>query len=193
MNARWKKGQKSGFQNDSFKIGINFVTGSWLRSPVRWPHPRPTGQLRVSCSSTWTSRRWHHLHLNLRGAVASFTCYGDTYNAIMAAFSQNSLVQQCCLFVGLFCYAYYSFVILLRHNLLISLHCNFVRMSEYGVELNRSLERFFVESRAIDLESLCIVAGEKVRAKAYLEVIRSANGYKKYSYVHCSYSLCSTV
>ena len=30
------------------------------------------------------------------------------------------------------------------------------------MELNRFLERFYVESRAIDMESLCIVAGEKV-------------------------------
>jgi exosome complex component RRP45 len=35
-------------------------------------------------------------------------------------------------------------------------------MTEYGVELNRFMERFFVESRAVDMESLCIVAGEKV-------------------------------
>ncbi|KXJ22400.1 exosome complex component RRP45 isoform X2 [Exaiptasia diaphana] len=36
------------------------------------------------------------------------------------------------------------------------------RMTEYGVELNRFMERFFIESRAVDMESLCIVAGEKV-------------------------------
>ncbi|EDO40802.1 predicted protein, partial [Nematostella vectensis] len=36
------------------------------------------------------------------------------------------------------------------------------RMSELGVELNRFVERFYIESRAIDTESLCIVAGEKV-------------------------------
>ncbi|XP_071787486.1 exosome complex component RRP45-like [Asterias amurensis] len=36
------------------------------------------------------------------------------------------------------------------------------RLSEYGVELNRLLEKCLKESRAVDLESLCIVAGEKV-------------------------------
>ncbi|XP_031564990.1 exosome complex component RRP45-like [Actinia tenebrosa] len=36
------------------------------------------------------------------------------------------------------------------------------RMTEYGIELNRFMERFFIESRAVDMESLCIVAGEKV-------------------------------
>ncbi|KAJ7357635.1 Exosome complex component RRP45 [Desmophyllum pertusum] len=36
------------------------------------------------------------------------------------------------------------------------------RTTEFGVELNRFMERFYVESRAIDVESLCIVAGEKV-------------------------------
>ncbi|PFX14581.1 Exosome complex component RRP45 [Stylophora pistillata] len=36
------------------------------------------------------------------------------------------------------------------------------RMTEFGTELNRFMERCYVESRAIDVESLCIVAGEKV-------------------------------
>jgi len=36
------------------------------------------------------------------------------------------------------------------------------RQTEFSVELNRCMERFYVESRAIDVESLCIVAGEKV-------------------------------
>lgn len=36
------------------------------------------------------------------------------------------------------------------------------RSTEFSVELNRFMERFYVESRAIDVESLCIVAGEKV-------------------------------
>ena len=36
------------------------------------------------------------------------------------------------------------------------------RMSEYGVEINRLIERCLKESRPIDVESLCIVAGEKV-------------------------------
>lgn len=35
-------------------------------------------------------------------------------------------------------------------------------MTEFGTELNRFMERCYVESRAIDVESLCIVAGEKV-------------------------------
>lgn len=38
----------------------------------------------------------------------------------------------------------------------------FFRMTEFGTELNRFMERCYVESRAIDVESLCIVAGEKV-------------------------------
>lgn len=36
------------------------------------------------------------------------------------------------------------------------------RSTEFSVELNRFMERFYVESQAIDVESLCIVAGEKV-------------------------------
>ncbi|KAJ8028494.1 Exosome complex component RRP45 [Holothuria leucospilota] len=36
------------------------------------------------------------------------------------------------------------------------------RMSSYGVELNRLLERSVRESKAVDTESLCIVVGEKV-------------------------------
>ncbi|XP_022099628.1 exosome complex component RRP45-like [Acanthaster planci] len=36
------------------------------------------------------------------------------------------------------------------------------RLSEYGVELNRLLERCLKDSRAVDMESLCVVAGEKV-------------------------------
>lgn len=36
------------------------------------------------------------------------------------------------------------------------------RTTEFSVELNRFMERFYVESRAVDVESLCIVAGEKV-------------------------------
>ncbi|XP_063970350.1 exosome complex component RRP45-like [Lytechinus pictus] len=36
------------------------------------------------------------------------------------------------------------------------------RLSDYGVELNRLLERTVKDSRALDVESLCIVAGEKV-------------------------------
>ncbi|XP_013408376.1 exosome complex component RRP45 [Lingula anatina] len=36
------------------------------------------------------------------------------------------------------------------------------RLSEYGVELNRLLERCIKDSRCIDTESLCIIAGEKV-------------------------------
>ncbi|XP_064608448.1 exosome complex component RRP45-like isoform X2 [Liolophura sinensis] len=36
------------------------------------------------------------------------------------------------------------------------------RLSDFGVELNRLLERCLKESRCIDTESLCIVAGEKV-------------------------------
>ncbi|XP_072171407.1 exosome complex component RRP45-like [Diadema setosum] len=36
------------------------------------------------------------------------------------------------------------------------------RLSDHGVELNRLLERTIKDSRAVDLESLCIVAGERV-------------------------------
>lgn len=36
-------------------------------------------------------------------------------------------------------------------------------LSDLGVHLNRLLEKFFKESRCVDLESLCIVAEEKVR------------------------------
>ncbi|WAQ99503.1 EXOS9-like protein, partial [Mya arenaria] len=36
------------------------------------------------------------------------------------------------------------------------------RLSDFGVEINRLLERCLKESRCIDTESLCIVAGEKV-------------------------------
>lgn len=36
------------------------------------------------------------------------------------------------------------------------------RMGDYGVEINRLVERCLKESRPIDVESLCIVAGEKV-------------------------------
>uniref|UniRef100_T1J3G9 Exosome complex component RRP45 n=1 Tax=Strigamia maritima TaxID=126957 RepID=T1J3G9_STRMM len=36
------------------------------------------------------------------------------------------------------------------------------RLSFYGVELNRLLEKCLQDSRCLDLESLCIVAGEKV-------------------------------
>ena len=36
------------------------------------------------------------------------------------------------------------------------------RMSEYGMEVNRLVERCLKESRPIDVESLCIIAGEKV-------------------------------
>lgn len=36
------------------------------------------------------------------------------------------------------------------------------RTTEFSTELNRFMDRCFVESRAIDVESLCIVAGEKV-------------------------------
>ena len=36
------------------------------------------------------------------------------------------------------------------------------RMSDFGVEINRLLERCLKESRCLDTESLCIVSGEKV-------------------------------
>lgn len=38
------------------------------------------------------------------------------------------------------------------------------RMSEFGREINRLIERCIVNSRAVDLESLCIVTGEKTWA-----------------------------
>ena len=36
------------------------------------------------------------------------------------------------------------------------------RLTDEGVEINRTLERCLKESRCLDLESLCIVSGEKV-------------------------------
>lgn len=52
------------------------------------------------------------------------------------------------------------------------LNCLISRMTEYGIELNRFMDRFFVESRAVDMESLCIVAGEKVKHdKAIITII----------------------
>ena len=60
----------------------------------------------------------------------------------------------------------YSFLSLLYSSLLF-------RTTEFSVELNRFMERFYVESRAIDVESLCIVAGEKV----YHIKIESILGY----------------
>jgi exosome complex component RRP45 len=36
------------------------------------------------------------------------------------------------------------------------------RMSDEGVEINRTLERCLKESRCLDLESLCIISEEKV-------------------------------
>lgn len=36
------------------------------------------------------------------------------------------------------------------------------RLSEYGIEVNRILERCLFDAKAVDLESLCIVSGEKV-------------------------------
>ena len=41
-------------------------------------------------------------------------------------------------------------------------------MTDFGVEVNRFMERFYIESRAVDLESLCIVAGEKVYCTVYI-------------------------
>ena len=35
-------------------------------------------------------------------------------------------------------------------------------MSEFGIEVNRIIERCLKESRSIDLESLCLIANEKV-------------------------------
>lgn len=37
------------------------------------------------------------------------------------------------------------------------------RMSAQGIEIQRIIERSFRDSRAVDTEALCIVAGEKVR------------------------------
>jgi len=39
------------------------------------------------------------------------------------------------------------------------------RNSQVGVEVCRLLERTIRDSRAVDLESLCIVTGEKVRVR----------------------------
>ena len=36
------------------------------------------------------------------------------------------------------------------------------RLSDFGVEINRLLERCLKESRCLDTESLCIVSGERV-------------------------------
>lgn len=44
------------------------------------------------------------------------------------------------------------------------------RPSAQGTEVSRTLERCLKESRAIDTESLCIIAGEKVRS-IYLQMI----------------------
>lgn len=49
-------------------------------------------------------------------------------------------------------------------------HC--FRLSDFGVEINRLLERCLKESRCIDTESLCIVAGEKV-IMLYFEINKS--------------------
>ena len=37
-----------------------------------------------------------------------------------------------------------------------------IRPSSQAIEINQFVERCFRESRAIDMESLCIIAGEKV-------------------------------
>ena len=36
------------------------------------------------------------------------------------------------------------------------------RLSDFGIEINRLLERCLKESRCLDTESLCIVSGERV-------------------------------
>lgn len=45
-------------------------------------------------------------------------------------------------------------------NIILCIH----RLTEYGVETRRLLERCLIDSRALDVESLCIVTGEKVWA-----------------------------
>lgn len=49
---------------------------------------------------------------------------------------------------------------------LVPLH---VRPSSVATEIGRTLERCFKESRAVDTESLCIIAGEKVGSIPILE------------------------
>ena len=44
-----------------------------------------------------------------------------------------------------------------------------LRPSSVATEIGRTLERCFKESRAVDTESLCIIAGEKVGSIAILE------------------------
>ena len=45
----------------------------------------------------------------------------------------------------------------------------YVRPSSVATEMGRTLERCFKESRAVDTESLCIIAGEKVGSILILE------------------------
>ena len=41
-------------------------------------------------------------------------------------------------------------------------------MTSQGLEINRLIERCLKESRPIDVESLCMVAGEKVKMYIYI-------------------------
>lgn len=51
-----------------------------------------------------------------------------------------------------------------------ALHFEAGPQSDLGVHLNRLLEKFFKESRCVDLESLCIVAEEKVNLQNTLYI-----------------------
>lgn len=51
-------------------------------------------------------------------------------------------------------------------------------LSDLGVHLNRLLEKFFKESRCVDLESLCIVAEDKVDWNQ--SFVRQILGYDKF-------------
>ena len=41
------------------------------------------------------------------------------------------------------------------------------RQTDFAVLLNRYIERCLRESRPVDMESLCIIAGEKVNSKCF--------------------------
>ena len=47
-------------------------------------------------------------------------------------------------------------------DMLLLLHCIYYRLSGLAIEIDQVLDRCYKQSRAVDTESLCIVAGEKV-------------------------------
>lgn len=42
-------------------------------------------------------------------------------------------------------------------------YCIYYRPSDLAIEIDQVLDRCYKQSRAVDTESLCIVAGEKVK------------------------------